>query len=113
MEWSDLLPHDLQRAAYRADGEMAWSRGDAIRVVEILNANSYVVLGVDIWLATEPGPTIPTPFVYDWDLTVDRPSNEQPKTADEFIRSFQWEAADNTHQGMEPFFNITAQRRDS
>jgi len=113
MEWSDLLPHDLQRAAYRANEEMAWSRVDAIRVIEILNANRYVVLGVDIWLATQPGPTIPTPFVYDWALTVVRPSNERPKTADEFIRGFKWAAADKRHQGMEPFFNITAQRCDS
>jgi hypothetical protein len=114
MEWRDLLPLDLQRAAYRANDEMAWSKADAIRVVEILKINGYVVLGVDIWLATRPGPTIPTPFVYDWAATVDPPSwKKNPKTADEFIRNFGWAAADRLNQGKEPYFNITAKRCDS
>jgi hypothetical protein len=113
MDWADLLPLNLQRAGYRANDELAWSRVDAIRVVEILTAKGYVVLGVDIWLATQPGPTIPTPFVYDWASTVDRPPKANPKTADEFIRNFGWAPSDETHQGMEPYFNITAKRCNS
>jgi len=110
MEWYDLLPTDLAKAAYRANDEMAWSRPDAIRVVELLTANRYVVLGVDIWLATQPVPTIPTPLVYDWALTVDHPS---AKLATEFIRDFSWAPFDKRHHGMEPYFNITAKRCES
>jgi hypothetical protein len=107
MEWLKLLPPELARVAYRAGAEAAWSRADAIRVVEFLKARGYVVLGVDIWLPTRPGPTIPTPFVYDWS------SDSAASRPDEFIRNFRWADLDEKHHGIEPFFNITATRHDS
>jgi len=113
MEWENLLPDDLREAAYKAGSESAWSKRNALRVVEILSADGYVILGVDIWLATKPGPTIPTPFVYDWSLRADLPSQEYPKSAAEFIQTFEWDPTDTSHNGREPYFNILAQRRDS
>lgn len=110
MDWLNLLPLDLAQNGYRAGAEMAWSRADALRVVELLRANGYVVLGVDIWLPTQPGPTIPAPFVYDWTLDAELPSRECAKSADEFIGTFQWANADDSHHGMAPYFNITARR---
>jgi hypothetical protein len=113
MDWLDLLPPDLAELGYRAGEEIAWSRGDALTVVEFLKTKGYVVLGVDIWLPTQPGPTIPAPFVYDWSLNADLPLRENANTADGFIRTFQWANADHSHHGMEPYFNITAIRQSS
>jgi len=113
MEWHGLLSEDLVNAAYRANQEMAWSRADAISVIELLKANAYVVLGVDVWLPTRPGPTIPTPFVYDWQLRAGLRSGNYPNAADEFVRTFKWAPSDESHRGMEPVFNITAKRLES
>src|SRR4051812_37133219 len=105
MEWYDRLPRDLCERAYKTaelddcPSEWAWNRPDALRVIEILSNNGYVVDGVEIWLATSPGPTIPTPFVYDWHLgRANRPSSRYPKTAVEFVGTFQWDPTDTSHE---------------
>lgn len=109
MEWEDLLPEGLRRAAYRSGSEKAWNRQDAVRVVKILSSNGYTILGVDVWLATNPGPTIPTPFVYDWSLESGSAIVGYPRSADEFIRTFKWDPTDKSHGGREPYFNILAE----
>jgi hypothetical protein len=109
-QWYQLLPESLRKSAYTAAHERAWRRQDALKVVDILSTNGYVVLGVDIWLATDPGPTIPTPFVYDWSLESALQSGKCPKSAAEFIRTFEWDSADVSHEGREPYFNILAER---
>jgi hypothetical protein len=110
MDWHQVIPAHLRATAYESNSECAWNRGHALRVIDILTENGYVVLGVDIWLPTDPGPTIPTPFVYDWTLRADAPSREYAKTAKDFIRTFEWDPADNSHQRMQPYFNIVARR---
>jgi hypothetical protein len=110
MDWHKVIPADLRANAYESNSECAWNRGHALRVIDILTENGYVLLGVDIWLPSDSGPTIPTPFVYDWTLRADAPSREYPKTAKEFIRTFEWDPADNSHQGTQPYFNIVTRR---
>jgi hypothetical protein len=106
-EWHRLLPENLKTSVYRAGLESAWSRTDALRVVEILAQNGYTILGVDIWLAETPGPKIPTPFVYDWDFERDAQSPV------DFIRRFAWGRMDTSHEGREPYVNILAERGQS
>ena len=114
MDWYKLLPHDLVQSAYGSDGdEMAWPKVQALKVVSFLEANGYVVTGVDIWIPTNPGPTIPTPFVYDWKLKGIPRADSYPTTAVEFIDSFEWDPKDNSHNNMQPFFNIWARRYSS
>ncbi len=67
----------------------------------------FAVVGVDIWLPTNPGPTIPAPFVYDWSLRADHSSPTYAVGAVEFIRNFKWAETDSSHQGLEPYFNLT------
>ncbi len=98
--WYPLLSRDILDRAYRAGGEMAWDRADALRVVALVESHGYRVIGVEIWLPTRPGPTIPTPFVYDW-----RESYEIPAAA--FIKTFQWDETDRSHGGTAPYFNIS------
>jgi hypothetical protein len=119
MDWDRLIPDDLRTAAYKSKGtnECAWNREHALRVIDVLSRNGYFVLGVDIWLPTDPGPTIPTPFVYDWNcersLRADTSSKQYAKTAKDFIRTFDWDPADNSYKGMKPYFNIVAKRLES
>jgi hypothetical protein len=112
-EWERLLPEDLRKAAYKAGSESAWNRNNALRVIEILSASGYVILKVDIWLATKPGPTIPTPFVYDWRLLIGSPSPGYPRSAAEFVKTFEWDPTDKSHAGREPYFNILAEPLNS
>lgn len=109
--WQALLPEELLRAAYRSGGEYAWKRDDALSVLELLSAGGCIVLGVDVWLPTDPGSTIPTPFVYDWSLETVLPGN-QAQSAIDFVRTFKWDRADTSPQGMQPYFNICAARAD-
>jgi hypothetical protein len=103
MDWLPSVPLHLLQRAYRARNEYAWSRNDAIQVVEALTGGNFKVIGVDIWLPTNPGPTIPTPYVYDWSLG----AVDHPRVATEFIRNFDWATDDVSHLGMEPYFNLT------
>jgi hypothetical protein len=111
MDWYDLLAPDLRAAAYKANNELAWARHDALRVVSILERHSYDVIGVDVWLPTEPGPTIPTPYVYDWAKS-DASSDRVAKSAAGFIASFEWDPNDAAYYSAEPFFNILAVQRN-
>ena len=100
-EWLVHIPEGPRSRAYRADGEFAWSRDDAIRVAEVLRNKGFAVIGVDIWLPTDPGPTIPTPFVYDWSQEAGRVG------AVDFIGDFKWADEDSRHKDLEPYFNLT------
>lgn len=99
MQWEKILPKPLVKKAYRSRSELAWPKEDALSVINILQESGYLIIGVDIWLATENGPTIPTPFVYDWDLSAQESDNSQNSTAEEFIASFQWDPSDTSHGG--------------
>jgi hypothetical protein len=112
-EWEHLLPEDLRKAAYKAGLESAWCRQDALRIVDILSSNGYLILGIDIWIPTDPGPTIPTPFVYDWSAEAASRTSRYPNSAAEFIRTFEWDPSDKSHRGMEPYFNVLAERLHS
>lgn len=73
----------------------------------------FRVIGVDVWLPTTPGPTIPTPYVYDWNLSSDRVTPEYPRTAVDFIQTFEWSEDDTSHRGLEPYFNLTVAMIDA
>ena len=108
------IPDDLLAGAYFAqNGEPAWARNDALNVIAWATTSCIPVLGVEIWIPTTPGPTIPTPFIYTFEPTQvqgesksqlgDRANGE----AAEYVRSFDWDQGDTVHHGIEPFFNIT------
>lgn len=91
---------------------MAWPRADAIKVLNILHESGFVVLGVDVWIATNPGPTIPTPYIYDWQLGPDQASVGGAASALEFVQDFQWDHRDQSHGGREPYFAPTVASLD-
>jgi hypothetical protein len=107
------LPEQLLATAYRArNGELAWDRGNALRALRWAQACGGCVLGVEIWIPTTPGPTIPAPFVYAFEPRrisgesnvefIDRANNE---TA-EYVREFKWDSEDSAHHALEPYFNF-------
>jgi hypothetical protein len=112
-DWLLHVPRDIQARAYRSGGEFGWSRQDAVWIAENLRGAHFLVIGVDVWLPTHPGPRIPTPFVYDWELRAELRSSDYPVAAAEFIRNFKWADTDASHQGLVPYFNLTVVRVDT
>lgn len=107
------LPAELRRAAYLAVCEPAWPRAEALRVVEWCAGAGIAVLGGEVWLPTVPGPTIPTPFIYAWDVgakAAGEPWQEfvarANAAASEYVRTFEWDPNDVSHRDAEPYFNL-------
>lgn len=111
MDWVSQLPARLGATAYRAANEHAWNRRDVLDVIDWLSFRGIPVLGVDVWLPTHPGPTIPTPCIYEWSA----PSNllersdvfVQNAMAKKYISEFEWGKDDRRWHGETPYFNLT------
>jgi hypothetical protein len=111
MDWISQLPERLRNAAYRANNEYAWSRTDAVDVIDWLSSRNLPVVGVELWLPTQPGPTIPTPYIYEWSApaNVSGPLNAsiQNEMAKKYISEFEWDERDLQWHGQIPYFNLT------
>jgi len=113
MSWLLKLPESLRVAAYYAGEEAAWPAEEAINVLECATELGLAVCGVEVWLPTVPGPTIPTPYVYSWEGE-DQEAEEGWSdflqrvngAAAEYIRQFAWDPKDKSHEGVEPYFNL-------
>ena len=95
-DWYALLPPDIAARAYNYNGELAWTRADALAVVALLERHRYEIIGVDTWLPTQPGLTS---LIDDWD-------ERRPMSAAAFIETFRWEAVEDANRGLEIHFNI-------
>lgn len=109
------LPDYLNASAYKSQtGESAWPRTEAIAVINLATQSNIAVFGVEVWLPTTPGPTIPTPIIYVHDVQ-GRADEESWKDfvaransdAREYISKFQWDDTDHAHKAEIPFFNLT------
>ncbi len=110
------LPDNLKESAYRTSNEAAWLRQDALSVIEFLHNLNYAILGVDIWIPTLPGPTIPR-SIYDLDLsdlTKEKWSDFVERSYDiaiKFIKDFEFDDEDKAIYGsIELVFNILSLR---
>jgi hypothetical protein len=108
------IPSRLLGSAYLAPiGEPAWPKNAAIETIDWATKSSIAVLGVEIWLPTLPGPTIPTPYIYQFETT--RQESEDWRrflirandAARNFVETFDWDDADKSHHGKSPVFNLT------
>lgn len=109
-----LIPDELkQRAYFSSGGEAAWSSEDAQAIIDLASESSIGILGLEVWLPTVPGPTIPAPFIYT--LSIAPFANESRQhfversiqAAREYVKTFVWDAADQSHHGHVPYFNFT------
>jgi len=107
------LPSAIADAAYVAGEEAAWDRSHALLVVDYCADRDLAVSGIEIWLATSPGPTIPTPYIYGWEASRRVPGEtwatfvaRSNLEARHFIATFEWDSADTTHFGSVPYFNL-------
>jgi hypothetical protein len=112
MHWISQLSDRLKEAAYYASNEYAWTRNDALEVIDWLSAKGLPVWGVELWLRTQPGPTIPTPYIYQWSMpTTDSATKPDAPTQNEmakrYVSSFEWDENDLQSQGKIPYFNLT------
>lgn len=104
LDWHNHLPPALRSVAYAAsNGELAWRREAALDVVRVLVDKGFTILGVDVWLATTPGPM---PVIHDWDEYDARNIPGYAQSPAAFIEGFKW-AADYPCKEEEPYFNLT------
>lgn len=106
------LPARLKELAYASQGELAWPRTEAIRVIDFVASRGWGVCGVEVWLPTVPGPTLPEPFYYQvtvepatgesWSAFVERSRTETKR----FVEEFAWDARDTQSGQWEPYFNL-------
>ncbi len=113
MSWLLSLPESLRVAAYYAGEEAAWPKEEAIDVLECATELGAAACGVEVWLPTVPGPTIPTPYVYSWEAEEQKPEEvwsdfvlRANSAAAQYIREFVWGSNDKAHEGFEPYFNF-------
>lgn len=114
-DYRNLLPAELQNRAYQANNrEIAWAKAEALTVIDVLALNHIAILGGEVWLPTEPGPTLPAPNLYAWDAGnqfkhehwndyVER-TRQAART---YIASFCWKLDEKARYKLRPFFNLT------
>jgi hypothetical protein len=100
-EYAEVLPKDLLQRAYNTGAELAWSRQDTVTAISLLMSAGFVVVGVEVWIPTNPGPTMTG---RGWTLS----KASSPNSATEFVNSFQWGGDSKLLGGAEPYFNLTA-----
>jgi hypothetical protein len=109
------LPRSFRDSAYfdERGGEAAWPRSEALRVLEWAGANRLAVLGGEVWLPTRPGPTIPTPHVYEWTIVPRYPEeawqafvSRSVAQSVQYVSGFDWADQDKAHHALEPYFNL-------
>jgi hypothetical protein len=90
-------------------------------VIRDLTEKDCAVIGIEIWLPTEPGPTIPSPGIYTWDAPSRRAGEPwsvfAPRVnaeAADYVRAFFWHPHDEKYSSEMPYFNLTVvEERDS
>lgn len=112
-KYFEKLPEKLRLSSYMASGEYAWSKQDAILVIDYLDKLDLSICGIEVWLPTDPGPTIPTPFIYTLDIEPKRNEgwSEFRKRANHetlnYINMFHWDQNDLEHHNLIPYFNFS------
>jgi hypothetical protein len=101
-EFSDALPEELLRRAYRYRNELAWRRTDAIEAIAGLEKAGFTLIGVEVWVPSSPGPQI-TWWLCDLG---DEVISNKPTNALDFVKNFKWGADYKGLEDREPFFNL-------
>jgi hypothetical protein len=102
-EFSGALSPELLQRAYMAGNELAWTRRDAVDAIDGLLEAGFVLLGVEVWIPTSPGPTMTD---WGWDSR-DASVSGWAQSAREFVESFKWGPDDGALRAREPYFNLT------
>lgn len=105
-DWYERLPQDLRAVAYRSAHELAWRRKHALEVLEALHKLGYRATGIEVWIPTTPGPTIPSGLP-QWE------EGESALTAAEYIRDFCWMSEEERLANRPMVFNIWAELLES
>ena len=108
------IPQAMMASAYLSQGgEAAWDKGHVLEVIQWATTSGIAVFGIEVWLPTEPGPTIPMPFFYSYDSEPNE--NEEWMAfvkranagASRYVKEFDWDSEDHKHRSQEPYFNLT------
>jgi hypothetical protein len=85
----------------------------ALEVIQWATTSGMAVFGIEVWLPTTPGPTIPMPFFYSFDS--EPKENEEwsefvkraNADASQYVIEFDWDPEDHKHHSQKPYFNLT------
>jgi hypothetical protein len=105
--------HLLVRAYYAQNKEFAWARDDALRVIFWATESRILILGLEVWLPSTPGPTIPFPYVYTFTPKYTPGESQEAslvranQEVADYVRTFAWDVNDIVCHDLEPFFNLT------
>ncbi len=97
LAWYKIIPTDLLEIAYGSTYSLAWPKEQALQVLDALSANGYVIVGIDAWLPTSPGPS---QLPYDWNIDINPHSKIFANTPRQFIEEFE------VRYGQKPVFNF-------
>src|SRR5687768_3256152 len=107
------IPESLRESAYWSGDEPAWSAVDAVEVIRSLPVAESAVWGIEVWLPTTPGPTIPAPFIYTWSAEQRAPDEDWKsyarrvnEAATRYVTEFSWDPLDTAHSDLTPYFNL-------
>lgn len=114
------LPFHLLKAAFWHREEAAWQKPDVLTVIDELTRLGQAVDNVEVWLPTERGPRIPTPYIYTWSSD-DKTWSETwsqfvartNASAKQYITEFTWDQRDTANLEQVPFFNIEVSEDDT
>ena len=105
------FPNRLLGSAYfDTGGEPSWPTHDALRVIEWATNCDLAVFGGEVWLPTNPGPTIPM-YAFSSEPHMDEKWNQFVQranpAAEQFMKNFEWNENDLPCHGFIPYFNLT------
>lgn len=109
MDWYESLPSDLKLSMVKlSNGEIGWTKDDALRAIRVLEDWKYNIGSVEVWVAGEAGPMMSSALVYNWDLDLACKEPGSPRTAREFVETFHFPEDDRMFGKSKPLFNIYA-----
>ena len=113
MELSRFLTQELLAGAYRSGDEFAWPVLAAKQAIDQLSLAGIAVVGIEVWVPTHPGPTLPSPYVYHWTMREKAPAEkwkefvaDAAQKAALYIDSFRWDDKEAFISAV-PHFNLT------
>jgi len=78
-----------------------------------MSEKELAICGVEVWIATTPGPTIPLTFIYTWQSAMKSDGEAwgafvERINADarEYVACFKWDEKDLEYQHSIPYFNL-------
>src|SRR5437868_6524137 len=103
IKWQTDLPDELRSTGYAdATGELAWTKEQALRVVDYLTSHALRILGVEVWIPKGQNPSIPGFFGDERASEFVGPVELHNDISRRFISDFSWPPEEAKLRGKIP-----------